>query len=239
MKEQQSDSRYLPDKNVKKTFKMKKIKIVLVDDHQIVRDGIIKILADEKDFELIASLKDGFEVLEFMKKEKPDVIVADLSMPNISGIELTESIKTQYPDVKVLILSMFTDEVYVYNSIKAGAKGYLPKHDSTTETLIQAIRSIANGEEYYSNSIKKVVLKSYINNAKNSGMPDVKLQLTLREKEILKLFVEGYTNNEIANTLNISYHTVKTHKNNIMSKCNFKSTVEMIKFALKNKIEEW
>jgi DNA-binding NarL/FixJ family response regulator len=107
--------------------------------------------------------------------------------------------------------------------------------------LIQAIRSIANGDEYYSSSIKKVVLKSYISNAKSSGTPDVakKIQLTLREKEILKLFVEGQTNNEIASILNISIHTVKTHKNNIMLKCNFKSTVEMIKFALKNKIEEW
>jgi DNA-binding NarL/FixJ family response regulator len=220
---------------------MNKIKILLVDDHQIVRDGIIKILADEKDFELIASLKDGLEVLDFIKKNKPDIIIADLSMPNMSGIELTETIRNTFPNIKVLILSMFTDEVYVYNSIKAGAKGYLPKHDSTTETLIQAIRTIANGEEYYSNSIKKVVLKSYINNAKNSGTPDIskKNQLTLREKEILKLFVEGHTNNEIANILNISIHTVKTHKNNIMLKCNFKSTVEMIKFALRNKIEEW
>jgi len=220
---------------------MNKLKILLVDDHQIVRDGIMKILADEKDFEIIGSLKDGLEVLEFVKTSKPDIIIADLSMPIMSGIELTEKLKTDFPGIKVLILSMFTDEAYVYNSIKAGAKGYLPKHDSTTETLIQAIRAIANGDEYYSTSIKKIVLKSYISNAKNSGTYDnsQKVQLTIREKEILKLFVEGHTNNAIAAILNISIHTVKTHKNNIMQKCNFKSTVEMIKYALRNKIEEW
>jgi len=220
---------------------MNKIKILLVDDHQIVRDGIKKILADEKDFELIASLNDGLETLDFIKKNKPDIIIADLSMPNISGIELTEKITADFPDVKVLILSMFTNEDYIFNAIKAGAKGYLPKHDSTTEILIQAIRAIANGEEFYSPSISKIVLKSYIDNAKNSGISDIakKIQLTLREKEILKLFVEGHTNNEIANNLNISIHTVKTHKNNIMQKYNFKSTVEMIKYALRNKIVEW
>jgi len=136
---------------------------------------------------------------------------------------------------------MYTNEDYIFNAIKAGAKGYLPKHDSTTEVLIQAVRAIANGEEYFSPSISKIVLKSYISQAKNLGLSDIakKSQPTIREKEILKLFVEGHTNNEIANILNISVHTVKTHKNNIMQKYNFKSTVEMIKFALRNKIVEW
>lgn len=220
---------------------MNKIKVLLVDDHQIVRDGLKKILAEEKDFDIIASLNDGLEVLSFLKKNKVDIVVADLSMPDMSGIELTEKITTDFPDVKVLILSMYTNEDYIFNAIKAGAKGYLPKHDSTSEVLIQAIYTVAGGEEFYSPSISKIVLKRYIENAKNSGFSDIskKIQLTLREKQILKLYVEGHTNNEIAHTLNISTHTVKTHKNNIMLKYNFKSTVEMIKFALRNKIVEW
>lgn len=220
---------------------MNKIKVLLVDDHQIVRDGLKKILAEEKDFDIIASLNDGLEVLSFLKKNKVDIVVADLSMPDMSGIELTEKITTDFPDVKVLILSMYTNEDYIFNAIKAGAKGYLPKHDSTSEVLIQAIYTVAGGEEFYSPSISKIVLKRYIENAKNSGFSDIskKIQLTLREKQILKLYVEGHTNNEIAHTLNISTHTVKTHKNNIMLKFNFKSTVEMIKFALRNKIVEW
>jgi len=220
---------------------MDKIKILLVDDHQIVRDGIRKILADEKDFEYIASVNDGLEALDFIKRNRPDIVITDLSMPNMSGIELAGKISSSFPEIKVLILSMFTNEDYIFNAIKAGAKGFLPKQDSTTEVLIQAIRTIANGDEYYSPSISRIVLKNYIEQAKNSTISDIskKIQLTLREKEILKLFVEGHTNLEIADILNISMHTVKTHKNNIMQKYNFKSTVEMIKFALRNKIVEW
>lgn len=133
---------------------MNKIKVLLVDDHQIVRDGL-KNFAEEKDFDIIASLNDGLEVLSFLKKNKVDIVVADLSMPDMSGIELTEKITTDFPDVKVLILSMYTNEDYIFNAIKAGAKGYLPKHDSTSEVLIQAIYTVAGGEEFYSPSISK------------------------------------------------------------------------------------
>ena len=125
-------------------------------------------------------------------------------------------------------------------AIQAGAKGYLSKQDSTTAILLEALRTIASGEEYYSPSISRIVLNNFINNAKNNNVGDVvkKHQLTSREKEILKLYVDGFTNNEIAEKLNLSVFTVKTHKNNIMQKYNFKSTVEMIKFALRNNIVE-
>jgi len=159
----------------------------------------------------------------------------------MSGIELTEKLIKLYPDIKVLILSMFNNEEYIVSAIQAGAKGYLPKQDSTTEILLEAIRTISNGDEFYSASISKIVLKSFINNVKNTSVGDVakKHQLTSREKEILKLYVEGCTNNEIAEKLNLSVFTIKTLKNNIMQKYNFKSTVEMIKFALRNNIVEW
>lgn len=220
---------------------MKKSKILIVDDHHIVRDGIMRILTDEEDIELIGSLSSGKEALDFMKCTLPDIVIADLSMPNMSGIEFTERVTKLFPNVKVLILSMFNNEEYIVSAIQAGAKGYLPKQDSTTEILLEAIRTIANDEEFYSPSISKIVMKSFLNNIKNSSVSDVakKHQLTSREKEILKLYVEGYTNNEIAEKLNLSIYTVKTHKNNIMQKYNFKSTVEMIKFALRNNIVEW
>jgi len=220
---------------------MKKSKILIVDDHQIVRDGILRILTDEADIELIGSVSSGKEALDFIKCKTPDIVIADLSMPNMSGIELTERITKLFPNVKVLILSMFNNEEYIVSAIQAGAKGYLPKQDSTTEILLEAIRTIANGDEFYSPSISKIVMKSFVNNIKNSSISDVakKHQLTSREKEILKLYVEGYTNNEIAEKLNLSVFTIKTHKNNIMQKYNFKSTVEMIKFALRNNIVEW
>jgi DNA-binding NarL/FixJ family response regulator len=219
---------------------MSKIRVLIVDDHQIVRDGIKRILTDEKDIELIGSVGSGKDALDFIRCSQPDIVIADLSMPNMSGIELTEKLTSAYPNIKVLILSMFNNEEYIVSAIQAGAKGYLPKQDSTTEILLEAIRTIANGEEFYSPSISKIVLKSFVNNIKNLGVSDIakKHQLTVREKEILKLYVDGCTNNEIAEKLNLSVYTVKTHKNNIMQKYNFKSTVEMIKFALRNNIVE-
>ncbi len=220
---------------------MGRTRVLIVDDHQIVRDGITRILTDEKDIELIGSVGSGKEALDFIKSTPPDIVIADLSMPNMSGIELTERLSAINRDIKVLILSMFNNEEYIVSAIQSGAKGYLPKQDSTTAILLEAIRTIANGEEFYSPSISKIVMKSFINNIKSTSVSDIakKHQLTSREKEILKLYVEGYTNNEIAEKLNLSVFTVKTHKNNIMQKYSFKSTVEMIKFALRNNIVEW
>ena len=220
---------------------MDKIKVLIVDDHQIVRDGIQKILIDETDIQLIGSVGSGKEVLEFVKTNKPDIVIADLSMPNMSGVELTEKLKSLYPNIKVLILSMFNNEDYIVGAIQAGAKGYLTKQDSTTEILLKAIRSINSDEEYYSPSVSKIVFKSFVDKVKHTSVGDIakKHQLTVREKEILKLYVEGYTNSQIAEKLNLSIYTVKTHKNNIMQKYNFKSTVEMIKFALRSNIIEW
>ena len=220
---------------------MGKTRVLIVDDHQIVRDGITRILTDEKDIELIGSVGSGKEALDFIKSATPDIVIADLSMPNMSGIELTERLNAINLNIKVLILSMFNNEEYIISAIQAGAKGYLPKQDSTTAILLEAIRTIANGEEFYSPSISKIVMKKFINNIKSTSVSNIakKHQLTSREKEILKLYVEGYTNNEIAEKLNLSVFTVKTHKNNIMQKYSFKSTVEMIKFALRNNIVEW
>jgi len=218
------------------------IRVLIVDDHQIVRDGIQSILTGEPDIELIGSVGSAQKALSIIKtKNPPDVLIADLSMPDMSGIELTEHITENYPAVRVLILSMFSDEEYIVRAIQAGAKGYLPKQDSTTELLLEAIRVIYKGEDFFSPSISKVVMKSFVNSVKKAKTGDTskKVQLTGREKEILKLYVEGFTNTEISEKLNLSVYTVKTHKNNIMQKYNFKSTVEMIKFAIKNNIVEW
>ncbi len=216
------------------------MKVLIVDDHQIVRDGIGSILANENDIELIGSLASAAKAIDFIKCSLPDVVIADLSMPNMSGIEFTQRLTEAYPNIKVLILSMFSNEEYVVKAIQAGAKGYLPKQDSTTELLLEAIRAIYSGDEFYSPTISKVVMRNFVQNVKGTktGEPINKNQLTAREKEILKMYVEGFTNTEIAEKLNLSIYTVKTHKNNIMQKYNFKSTVEMIKFAIKNRIVE-
>jgi DNA-binding NarL/FixJ family response regulator len=220
---------------------MSKTKVLIVDDHQIVRDGIMRILKDEDDIELTGSVGSGKEALDFIKCNPPDIVITDLSMPGMSGIELTGKLAKLYPEIRVLILSMLNNEGYIVSAIQAGARGYLPKQDSTTGILLEAIRTIASGDEFYSPSISKIVLESFVSNAKGTHVGDVakKQQLTSREKEILKLYVEGCTNNEISEKLNLSVFTIKTHKNNIMQKYNFKSTVEMIKFALRNNIAEW
>lgn len=217
---------------------MNRIKVLLVDDHQIILDGVKTMLLDEEDIEFIGCASDGIKALQIIKSHAPDVVISDISMPDMTGIELTSKIVEMNGPSKVLILSMYTTDDYIYNAIKAGAKGILPKQDTNKEMLLEAIRTISEGEEYYSPNISRNLMKSYVSKIKNVNSADKSknYSLTLREKEILKLYVEGFSNQEVADKLNISIRTVETHKNNIMQKFDFKSTVEMVKFALKNNI---
>lgn len=214
---------------------MKKIKILLVDDHQIILEGVKTMLIDEDEIDFLGCASNGVNALEIIKQKLPDIVISDISMPDMTGIELTSRIAELNLPSKVLILSMYTTDDYIYNAIKVGAKGILPKQDTNKEMLMEAIRTIYDGEEYYGSNISKNLMKSYVSKIKNIGSNE-KLKnytLTIREKEILKLYVEGFSNQEVAKKLNISVRTVETHKNNIMQKFDFKSTVEMVKFALK------
>lgn len=217
---------------------MKKIKVLLVDDHQIIRDGVKTMIIDEEDIEFIGCAENGKKALDLIKSSCPDVVISDISMPDMTGIELCAKIQELNLNSKVLILSMYTTDDYIFNAIQSGAKGILPKQDTTKEMLLEAIRVIISGSEYYAPSISKKMMKSFVSRVKKGNSTDstTKYSLTQREKEILKLYVEGFTNQEIANKLNISVRTVETHKNNIMQKFEFKSTVEMVKFALKNNL---
>jgi DNA-binding NarL/FixJ family response regulator len=216
---------------------MESIKVILVDDHQLVRDGIRSLIKDAKNIDVIEEASDGYELLEKLKTTKPDIIVLDVSMPRLSGIETTKKITQEFPDVKVLVLSMFTSEEYIFNAIKAGAKGYLPKNTSKKE-LLEAIYSINAGNEYFSDSISNIILKSYIKKTKTNDDYSGKKQnvLSSRELEILTLFAEGNTNQEIAEKLFLSIRTVESHKNHIMQKLELKTTVDLVKFAIKNNI---
>lgn len=217
---------------------MKKIKILLVDDHQIILEGVKTMLIDEDEIDFLGCASNGVNALEIIKQKSPDIVISDISMPDMTGIELTSRIAELNLPSKVLILSMYTTDDYIYNAIKVGAKGILPKQDTNKEMLMEAIRTIYDGEEYYGSNISKNLMKSYVSKIKNISSNE-KLKnytLTIREKEILKLYVEGFSNQEVAKKLNISVRTVETHKNNIMQKYDFKSTVEMVKFALKNNI---
>jgi len=218
---------------------MPSIKIMLIDDHQIVRDGIKVLLESLENVKVIGEASNVAELLEQLKYNQPDIIVTDISMPDISGIELTKMMKMdqKYQNIKILILSMYTGEDFVFNAIKAGAKGYLPKNTTRNE-LFEAVNTIYNGDEYFSESISNIILKSYIKKVKSDENEEKKEALSIREIEILKLFAQGSTNHEIADKLFISIRTVESHKNHIMHKLALKTTVDLIKFAIKNKIVE-
>ncbi len=215
------------------------IRIFLVDDHQLVRDGIKALLMGAENIEIIGEASTGKEFFEKLSTVQPNLLILDISLPDTSGIEITRQITLKYPDIKVLILSMYTNEDFIINSVKAGARGYLPKNTSREE-LLEAIHCVNDGEEFFAASISKIMLKSYLRNAREDepAVPQRSVALTSREIEILRLFAEGHINKEISDQLDISIRTVETHKNHIMKKLELKSTVELIKFAIKNKLIE-
>ncbi len=216
------------------------IKVILVDDHTIVRDGIKALIAGQEDILIMGEASSGRDLLSLLKSGQPDIILLDISLPDYSGIELCEIIKRDYSNIQVLFLSMYTSEEYIFNAIKAGAQGYLPKNISQSE-LLQAIRTVSQGSEYFSESISNVILKSYIKKAKDREPENLNPEnsLSKREIEILKLFAEGNSNPQIAGKLFISTRTVESHKNHIMQKLNLKSTVDLVKFAIKHQIIEF
>jgi DNA-binding NarL/FixJ family response regulator len=218
---------------------MEKIKIILVDDHQLVRDGIKALLGGIPEISVIGEAANGDELFTKLNTLKPDLLIMDISLPGISGIELTRKVCIGYPEIKTLILSMYNNEEFIFNSLKAGAKGYLPKN-TTRDELLKAILAIRNGEEFYGESISRIMLKSYVKRAIDEERPSETPgeMLTSRELEILKLYAEGFINKEISDKLAISIRTVETHKNHIMRKLGLKSTVEMVKYAIRNKIVE-
>lgn len=218
---------------------MEKIGIFLVDDHQLVRDGIKALLSGITDIEIIGEATNARELLDHLPAIHPDIILMDISLPDLSGIELSRMLHQQRPEIRILVVSMYTDEDFIFNAMKAGARGYLPKNTSRQE-LLNAIYAIYNGHEFFSESISKVILKSLVRQASQteSSGENLPTSLTSREREILKLFAEGFNNKEISLKLDISIRTVESHKNHIVKKLGLKSTVEMVKYAIKNKIVE-
>lgn len=213
-----------------------KITLMLVDDHLIVRDGIKALLTGVERFEVIGEADSASHFFALLKSRVPDVVLLDINLPDISGIEITRRLKTDYPETGVLILSMYNTEDYIFNAIRAGAKAYLPKTTNRKE-LEEAVNAVYRGEEYFSHSISNIILRSFIRQAKDeeSGKDN---RLTVRETEILRLFAEGLSNQEIADQLFISVRTVESHKNHIMQKLELKSTVDLVKFAIRNNIIE-
>jgi len=216
---------------------MEKIRVFLVDDHDLVRDGLKALLSGIPDIGIIGEAANGATLFEKLKFVKPDILVLDISLPDISGIEITRRISLEYPEIRVLILSMYTNEDFISNALKAGAKGYLPKN-TTRHELVQAIYAVNRNEEYFGDTISRILLQNYVRTVKEVDRNEINRakSLSRREMEILRLFSEGSGNKEIGERLGISIRTVEAHKNHIMKKLGCKSTVEMLKFAIRNKI---
>ncbi|HKK09773.1 MAG TPA: response regulator transcription factor [Bacteroidales bacterium] len=220
---------------------MNKIKLILVDDHPIVRDGIFAALMNVNNIEIVGEASNSDELFRLLdeNKVKADVVLLDLSMPKMSGTEITKILKEKHTNLKVLIFSSYTDEDSIFSSIQAGALGYLPK-DAMRDELVSAIEQVYQGQEYLSKSIPNTILMKFINKSRDGNHnDDNKLSmLTKRELEILKHIAEGMHYKEIGDKLYISARTVETHKNNIMQKLGLNSTIELVKYAIKNRVIE-
>lgn len=207
------------------------IKIFLLDDHTMFRDGIKAVLSDEPNIEIIGESGSASELFRKLNNVLPDIIIADISLPDITGIEITSMLHEQYPQIKVMMLSMHQNEEYVLNACRAGAMCYLPK-DTGKEELIFAINKIANGDTYYNSDMSSKIIKRISHNPHEESLNPLQ-ELSKRETEILKYFAEGYSNHEIAEKLFISIRTVESHKNHIMQKLMLKTQVDMVKIAIK------
>ena len=207
------------------------IKILLCDDHQIVRQGLRALLDRNPDMEVIGEAGDGRSVLRMTEELSPDVIVIDVSMPNLNGIEATRQITSRDPKVKVIALSVYSDKRFIFGMIKAGALGYLVK-DCVFDELIEAIRAVSINRTYLSSSIIDIVIKDYINRLRKDELSVFSI-LTAREREVLQLIAEGKTMKEIAPLLNLSVKTVETHRQQIMSRLNIHTVAELTKYAVR------
>ena len=207
---------------------IKKTRILLADDHTVVRKGIRMILSAQPDLEVVAEAKNGLEAVTEAERTLPDVVIMDVNMEGLNGIEAARQIGEVSPRTRVLALSMHRDAVYVREMLRAGAKGYLVK-DADDDALLDAVRAVARGEAYLSPSVADAVLTDYRKHVTNP----VDL-LTTREREVLRLIAEGGTNKDIANQLSLSVYTVEGHRGRLMEKLNLHSTGDLVRFAIRN-----
>jgi two-component system, NarL family, response regulator NreC len=211
------------------------IRILLADDHTVVRDGLRALLERQPDMAVVAEATDGRESVRLAEEEAPDVVVMDIAMPNMNGIEATRRILAANPRTAVVILSMHQDESYVLRSLKAGAKGYLLK-DSLRGDVLEAIRAVSQGRSYLTRKIGRILKEDYVRQMERRGLEDSYDLLTDREREVLQLAAEGRTNKEVASLLNISLTTVETHRTHILQKLGLHSIPELILYAVRKGI---
>jgi DNA-binding NarL/FixJ family response regulator len=212
-----------------------KTRILLADDHGVVRKGLRFLLESESDLEVVGEAADGCEAVEMAAKLDPHVIVMDIGMPRLNGIDATTQIVRAHPHIAIVILSVHSDETYLVRTLSAGAKGYLLK-DSAEEDLVRAIRSVSQGRPFFSPAIAKTLLEDYVRMLQQSGVSDSYELLTDREKQVLQLLAQGKTNKDVAGLLDLSPYTVETHRTRIMQKLNLHNTAEIVLYAVRKKL---
>ena len=211
---------------------MKPIRILLADDHTVMRRGLRLLIESQPEFSVVAEASDGRQAVQQAEAMLPDVAVMDIAMPNLSGIEAAQRIATSLPQTAIVILSMHSDESYVLRALKVGAKGYLLK-DSAEGDLIDAIKAVHQGKTFFSPEISKMLVEDYIREIRTRGTEDSYDLLTSREREILQLLAERKSNKEIAQVLNLSIYTIETHRRNLQEKLNLHSLAELILYAVR------
>jgi two-component system response regulator NreC len=214
---------------------MNPIRVLLADDHGVVRKGLRFLLEQEQDVSVVGEASDGREAVRIAKDLQPDVIVMDIAMPQLNGIDATAQVMKLSPQSGVLILSMHSDESYILRALEAGAKGFILK-ETAEEYLLTAIRAVAQGKPFFSPAIAQTLLEDYMRNLQQRGQQDSYSLLTDRETEVLQLLAEGRSNKEVATLLDLSVYTVETHRTRIMQKLNLHNTAELVLYAVRKKI---
>jgi two-component system response regulator NreC len=209
----------------------KKVRVLIVDDHSIVREGVRMILSGQDDFDVVGEASNGREGVEIALRMKPDVVVMDISMPDMNGIEATAKIRAEMPDIEVLGLTMHEEDSYVFEMLKAGAAGYVLKR-AASEDLVNAVRAAHQGHAFLYPSVAKMVVQDFLQRATTQDRQNLD-GLTAREREVLTLIAEGMTNQQIAGKLYISIKTVQTHRAHIMEKLNLHDRTELVRYAIR------
>lgn len=211
---------------------MKQIRILLADDHNVLRRGLRLLLESHAEFTVVAEAADGRQAIEQALATRPDVVVLDITMPHLSGTEAAARITEALPATAVVILSVHSDEGYVLRALKAGAKGYLLK-DSAESDLIEAIKAVSAGKAFFSPEVSRMLVEDYVREMKARGVHDSYELLTAREREVLYLLAGGKSNKDIAALLNLSLYTVETHRRNLQEKLNLRSLAELVLYAVR------
>jgi two-component system, NarL family, response regulator NreC len=211
---------------------MDTLHIVLADDHTLFRQGLRRVLEEQAGWHVVAEAGDGAEAVRLVLKHEPHLVILDIAMPRLNGVEATRQIARRVPDVRVLVVSMYSDDLYVTQALQAGAHGFVLK-DSADADLVRAVRDLAEGKSYFSPAVSKVVLDDYVRHLADRGITDRFDALSEREREVFQLIAEGHSNKEIAGLLNVSPGTVETHRARIMEKLDVHSAAEIVLYAVR------